>query len=224
MRVVAKKTLREFWEIFPDSGDALKAWFAEAEATNWQTPAEIKDKFRSASILKDSRVVFNICGSKYRLVVKISYKNAAVLIRFIGTSQSIRCYERGGSMMMPKMIKNEADYEAALATISTLMDAQPGTPEADELELHVTLVELYEKKAHPIGRPDPIEAIKFRMEQMGLKHKDMVPFFGSRSKVSEVLSRQRPLSLSMMRKLNQGLGIPAAVLLMVSSRSIDTAA
>jgi HTH-type transcriptional regulator/antitoxin HigA len=77
----------------------------------------------------------------------------------------------------------------------------------------VALVELYEKKAHPIGLPDPIEAIKFRIEQMGMKHKDLIPFFGSRSKVSEVLSRQRPLSIAMIRKLHDGLGIPAEVLL-----------
>ena len=85
MRVVAKKTLREFWERFPDAEDALKVWFAEAESATWQNPIEIKEKYRSASILKDSRVVFNIGGNKYRLVVKISYKYAVVLIRFIGT-------------------------------------------------------------------------------------------------------------------------------------------
>lgn len=85
MRVVAKRTLREFWERFPEAEQALKAWHAEAVAAAWQSPAEIKARFRSASILKGSRVVFNICGNKYRLVVKISYKNAVVLIRFVGT-------------------------------------------------------------------------------------------------------------------------------------------
>lgn len=85
MRVVAKKTLREFWEKCPDAEGALKAWHSEAEDAVWQNPAEIKAQYRSASILKDSRVVFNICGNKYRLVVKISYKNSIVLIRFIGT-------------------------------------------------------------------------------------------------------------------------------------------
>ena len=84
MRVISKKKLREFWQYHPDSEQALKAWHAEAEAASWQDPAEIKAQFRSASILKDSRVVFNICGNKYRLVVKISYKNAIVLIRFVG--------------------------------------------------------------------------------------------------------------------------------------------
>lgn len=85
MRVIAKKVLREFWEKFPDSEEALKTWHAEAESAAWQTPADIKEKYRSASIIKDSRVVFNICGNKYRLVVKINYRISLVYIRFIGT-------------------------------------------------------------------------------------------------------------------------------------------
>ena len=85
MRVIAKRALREFWDRFPDAEDALKTWFAEAERATWSTPGEIKAQYRSASILKDSRVVFNICGNKYRLVAKISYKNGIVLIRFVGT-------------------------------------------------------------------------------------------------------------------------------------------
>jgi len=115
--------------------------------------------------------------------------------------------------MILKIIKTEAEYDTALDRIGALMDADPGTPEGDELKLLVTLVELYEKVAHPIDLPDPIEAIKFRMEQAGLKQKDLIPFIGSRSKVSEILSHQRPLSISMIRKLHEGLGIPANVLL-----------
>jgi len=84
--------------------------------------------------------------------------------------------------MIAKVIKNETDYEAALARINELMDADLGTREGDELELLVSLVEWYEKKAHPIGLPDPVEAIRFRMEQLGLKQKDLIPFIGSRSK------------------------------------------
>jgi mRNA interferase HigB len=85
MIVISKRTLREFWERFPDSEDTLKTWYAETEKASWLNPAEIKDKYGNASILKDSRVVFNICGNKYRLIVKISYKNGVVLIRFVGT-------------------------------------------------------------------------------------------------------------------------------------------
>ena len=115
--------------------------------------------------------------------------------------------------MIPKIIKTEEEYENTLERIDTLMDATPGAPEGDELELLATLVELYEAEIYPIGLPDPVEAIKFRMEQQGLRQKDLVSFFGSRSKVSEVLSGLRPLSLAMIRRLHTGLGIPAEVLL-----------
>ena len=115
--------------------------------------------------------------------------------------------------MVAKLIKTEEDYKQALDRIHGLMDAKAGTAEADELELIAKLVSDYEEEEFPIGLPDPIEAIKFRMEQAGLKQKDLVPYIGSRSKVSEVLRWKRPLSLTMMRSLHEGLGIPAEVLL-----------
>jgi len=114
---------------------------------------------------------------------------------------------------MQKVIKTELDYNSALARIDELMDAMPDTPEFDELELLSTLVEIYEDKNYPIDMPDPVNAIKFRMEQFGLNQQDLVPFIGNRSKVSEVLNGKRKLSLSMMRALNKGLGIPSEVLL-----------
>lgn len=116
-------------------------------------------------------------------------------------------------MMQPRLIKTEADHAEALARIEELFTAAPGTPEGDELDLLVTLVELYEEKAYPIGMPDPVAAIRFRMEQMGLKAKDLIPYIGSGPKVSEVLAGKRSLSLSMIRKLTTGFGIPADVLL-----------
>jgi HTH-type transcriptional regulator / antitoxin HigA len=115
--------------------------------------------------------------------------------------------------MTPRLVKTEADYEAALARVDELMSARVGTPEADELDLWVHLVEEYENRHHPMPPPDPVEAIRFRMDQQGLKPADLVPLIGSRSKVSEVLSRKRPLSLAMIRRLHADLGIPAEVLL-----------
>jgi HTH-type transcriptional regulator/antitoxin HigA len=115
--------------------------------------------------------------------------------------------------MIYKVIKTEEDYQIALSRIDELMDAEPNTPEGDELELLVTLVELYEDKKYPIDIPDAIEAIKFRMEQLSLNQQALVPFIGSKSKVSEVLNRKRTLSLSMMRALHKGLDIPAEILL-----------
>src|SRR6266853_2759143 len=110
--------------------------------------------------------------------------------------------------MKPKIIKTEAEYQATLARIEKIFDARPGTAKGDELELLLLLVETYEDKAYPIDPPDPIAALRFRMEQEGLKPKDLVPYIGSKSKVSEVLSGRRPLRLTMIRNLTDGLGIP----------------
>jgi len=115
--------------------------------------------------------------------------------------------------MKPKVIKTRADYQAALTHLEKLMAAQPGTPQEEELELFAVLLDNYEREHFPIGLPDPVEAIKFRMEQQGLTRKDLEPFIGSQSKVSEVLNRKRPLSVAMIRALHTGLDIPAEVLL-----------
>ncbi len=115
--------------------------------------------------------------------------------------------------MLQKLIKTEEDYTLALLRIDKIMDAEPETPDFDELELLSTLVELYEEEHFPIDLPDPISAIKFRMEQLNLTDQHLVPFIGSRSKVSEVLNKKRPLSLSMMRALHKGFGIPSDILL-----------
>ncbi|MGK5094269.1 hypothetical protein WDW89_19920 [Deltaproteobacteria bacterium TL4] len=105
-------------------------------------------------------------------------------------------------------IKTEADYDKTLARIEKLMDAEADTPEGDELDVLVTLVEAYEKKHSPIASPDPVEAIKFRMEQLGLRQKDLEPFMGSSGRVSEILNRKRELTLSMIRILHAELNIP----------------
>jgi HTH-type transcriptional regulator/antitoxin HigA len=115
--------------------------------------------------------------------------------------------------MKVKILKTQAEYESALRRIEALMDAGPGSPEEEELELLALLVEKYEDEHYPIDLPDPVEAIKFRMDQDGLEPKDMIKYLGSQSKVSEVLNYKRTLSLSMMRALHHGLGIPAEVLL-----------
>jgi len=114
-----------------------------------------------------------------------------------------------------KVIKNDTEYQSALAAIERLldMDPDPGTREADDLELLAVLIEEYEQRVTDLQLPDPIEAIRFRMDQQGLKQQDLVPYLGSRSKVSEVLAGKRALSLAMIRSLHDGLRIPAKVLL-----------
>lgn len=112
-----------------------------------------------------------------------------------------------------KLIKTEGDYKEALKLADELFDAKVNTPEGDRLELLIALIEIYEKEHFPIDNPSPIEAIKFRMEQMGLQPKDLVPYIGSKSKVSEVLSGKRTLSLNMIRQLSSGLNIPVEILI-----------
>ena len=107
-----------------------------------------------------------------------------------------------------KPIKNEEDYTQTLSYIESLMNAKPNTPQMDKLEVLTTLVEAYEEQHYKIESPDPIEAIKFRMEQEGLKQKDLVTIVGSKSRVSEILNKKRKLTIEMIRNLHTQLHIP----------------
>ncbi len=111
-----------------------------------------------------------------------------------------------------KAIKSEEDYDRALARLETIFHAETDTPEGDEAEVLSILIEKYEDEHYPIGMPDPIEAIKFRMEQMGMKQKDLAEVVGFTSRVSEILNKKRKLTLNMIRKLSATLQIPTEVL------------
>ncbi len=110
-------------------------------------------------------------------------------------------------------IRNEADYEGALAEVERLWGAKEGTAEGDRLDVLTTLVETYEQKHFPMHAPDPIEAIRFRLEQQVLDHRALIGVIGGRSRVYEVMHRKRALSLGMIRRLNERFGIPAEVLI-----------
>jgi len=112
-----------------------------------------------------------------------------------------------------KPIRSEADYDAALAEVERLWGAPAGTLEGDRLDILATLVEAYENEHYPMDPPDPIEAIKFRMEQQGLTRKDLEGILGSRTRVAEVLKRRRGLSINMIRRLHEKLGISVEVLI-----------
>lgn len=120
-----------------------------------------------------------------------------------------------------KPIRTEAEYEAALHAVSAYFDNEPvpGSAEADHFEILVMLIEAYEAKHYPIAPPDPVEAIKFRMEQAGLTPKDLEPMIGRINRVYEVLARRRPLTLPMIRRLHAGLGIPAESLIAEPART-----
>ena len=115
-------------------------------------------------------------------------------------------------------IRTETDYEAALAEVGRLWGAKSGTPTGDRLDVLVTLIEAYEDKHYPMDPPDPIEAIRFRMEQQGLTRKDLEPMIGTRNRIAEVLNRKRGLSIEMIRSLHDKLGISAEVLIRPTRR------
>ena len=117
------------------------------------------------------------------------------------------------SKMEATIIKTEEQYDIAMKRIDELFDAKPNTKEFDNLELLVMLVDIYEGKHHHIEAPDPIEAIKFRMEQQGLSKTDLIPFLGTRSRVTEILNGKRKLTVNMMKNLYHKLGVPAESLL-----------
>ena len=112
-----------------------------------------------------------------------------------------------------KPIRSERDYDGALAEVEELWGAKSGTPKGDRLDILATLIEAYESEHYPMDPPDPIEAIKFRMEQQGLTRKDLEEILGTRTRVSEVLNRKRGLSINMIRALNEKLGISAEILI-----------
>jgi HTH-type transcriptional regulator/antitoxin HigA len=112
-----------------------------------------------------------------------------------------------------KPIRTKADYKAGLAEVERLWGAKSGTPKGDRLDVLATLIDAYEARHYPMDPPDPIEAIQFRMEQLGLTRKDLEPLIGTRARVAEVMNRKRSLSIDMIRRLHQRLGISADVLI-----------
>jgi HTH-type transcriptional regulator/antitoxin HigA len=110
-------------------------------------------------------------------------------------------------------VRTNKDYEATLAEVEQLWGAKLGTLDGDRLDVLATLIDVYEREHFPLDPPDPIEAIKFRMEQQGLKRKDLQPLIGTRTRVAEVLNRKRSLSIGMIRRLHRALGISAEVLI-----------
>jgi len=117
-----------------------------------------------------------------------------------------------------KPIRTKADYEASLAEVERLWGARRGTRKGDRLDILATLIDAYESEHYPMDPPDPIEAIKFRMEQQGLSRKDLEGIIGTRTRIAEVLNRRRSLSINMIRRLNRELGIPADILIRSSRK------
>jgi HTH-type transcriptional regulator/antitoxin HigA len=204
-RILAKSTLCEFWKKYPDSEQYLKTWYDTALHAEWESPNDAKETYANASILKKGRIVFNIKGNSYRLVVRFNFEKKWAFIRFIGTHAEIE--------MTLKLIRTEKYYREALARMDEIFDAAEGTLESDEADILALLIDDYENQNYPIEAPDPIEAIKIRMEEMDLKQKDMAPAFGGKNRASEILNRKRKLTVEMIRNLAEKLNISASILI-----------
>ena len=215
MRIIAKRTLRTYWERERGAEQPLRSWFAIAAKADRSTPADVKATYGNASILDGDRVVFNIGGNRYRLIVRFDYPRRIGFVRFVGTHSE---YDRidastvQGIDMVIRPIRDEADYNDALKAIDGLMGAAPNTPDGDTLEVLVTLVEAYEAERWPMEAPDPVSMIEHVMEARGLLQKDLAALIGSQPRASEVLGRRRPLTLSMSRALSREWKLPAETL------------
>ena len=169
----------------------------------------------NANIVGNDRIVFNIGGNRYRLVVRFDYTHRIGFVRFVGTHaeydavDASRVHEFN---MNIKPIKSEADYAKALTLIDDLMGAAPDTSKSEKIEVLVTLVEAYEAEHWTIEAPDPISAIEHVIEARSLRQKDLAALIGSQSRASEVLNRRRPLTLPMIRALSIEWNLPADVL------------
>jgi len=149
MHIIALKTLRTIWEQYPDAQQALQAWYRDAKRVTWRTLADVKNVYRNTSFVGNNRVVFNIMGNRYHLVVAAQYQYGIIYIRFVGSHQDynqidVTTVQRRARMVECQPIRTEADYQEALTAVERLFDARPGTPEGDRLDVLATLVEAYE--------------------------------------------------------------------------------
>lgn len=193
--------------------------FAEVSKAAWTSTADVKRLSANASIVSADRIVFNIKGDDYRLVVAVDFERAIVWIKWVGAHKDYD--ETLGRCSMAtelKPIRSEADYDAAMEEVATFWGAKSGAPEGDRLDVLATLIDAHEAKHHAMDAPDPVEAIKFRMEQQGLTRRDLEGVIGARARIAEVLNGKRGLSIDMIRRLHSKLGIPAEVLIRPSRR------
>jgi HTH-type transcriptional regulator/antitoxin HigA len=215
MQIIALRTLRLFWQKHPQAERAIKAWYAQVSKAEWRGPGDVKAQFgTTVDFIADNRLMFDLSGNKYRLIVHVAYPFGRVLVKFIGTHREIRPY-RPGDRSMNRPLRSEADYDEALRAIARYFEDEPrpGTPEADAFDLLALLIADYERRHWPIDPPDPVDAIRYRMETAGYSQADLGRLLGSRQRASDILQRKRRLTMRMAAKLHREWGIPAEALL-----------
>jgi antitoxin component HigA of HigAB toxin-antitoxin module/mRNA-degrading endonuclease HigB of HigAB toxin-antitoxin module len=220
--IVARKTLLGYCRQFPDAARSLQQWYYEFLKSEFKNFNELKEVYPNQSLVKDDRVVFNILGNKYRLVVRVIFDFKAVQIKWFGTHavyDQINVekidYKKGNEIMILKIIKSNKEYEAMLDWVDQMFDrkVKHTSPEGEQVQVALLLLKEYEDKYHAIPIPDPLEAIKLKMAEKRLKSKDLIGLVGSKGYISSILSGKKPLTLDIARKFYKKLGVPAEILL-----------
>ncbi len=219
MRIISQRILQEFLASpegrnAPIAVTALNVWFAEVTGATWETVADIKRRYPMANIASLDRITFDIGGHDHCMLVSVDFELGIVRIRWIGTRKAYESLDLTEAKMANELkpIRTEADHEAAMAEIEHLWGSKSGTPDGDRLDILVTLVAAYENR-FPMNAPDPVEAIRTRMTKQGLSRRDLEPMIGSAARVSEILSGKRSLTVGMIRRLRNDLGISADILI-----------
>jgi HTH-type transcriptional regulator/antitoxin HigA len=212
--------LLEFIKQYPLASTALLEWYHELEKADFKNFNELKKVYNNASLVGDDRIVFNIMGNKFRMVIRIVFEYKAIQIKWFGTHAQYDKIDaktsslKGGKMEL-KIIKCETQYQEYLNWVDELFDKQvnPDTKEGEILQVALLLIKQYEDVHYPVPMPDPIEAIKAKMKDAGLRNKDLVGKVGSKGYVSSILSGRKPLTLELAKFFHRELNIPSEVLL-----------
>jgi HTH-type transcriptional regulator / antitoxin HigA len=215
MNVFNRRTLETFWRVHADAKQPLLAWFSMAKSQTWTNMNDVVATYSKASPINSERCVFDIRGGSYRLIVAFHFASQSIYVKFLDTHARYNKVDaatvddfQGVSPMTIKPIRTDSDHEAALSRIKELWNATPGTPESDEFDVLTVLVSQYEDRRWSFPAPDPVEAIKFHMEQNDYLQKDLARVVGSVSRASEILNRNRSLSLQNIRDIHAAWSIP----------------
>jgi antitoxin component HigA of HigAB toxin-antitoxin module/mRNA-degrading endonuclease HigB of HigAB toxin-antitoxin module len=221
MRVIARNTLVAFAKAHPETRSALERWFTVVRSAEWMSMNEVKSAFSGAKVLNAERARFEVAGGNYRLIAAFDFRRQTVFVKFLGTHTE---YDNVNALTVSQFqeiavhirpIRSDADHRAALAEIERLWGASPGTDDGDKLEILITLVEKYEESRWPINEPDwdPADVLRYAIDEMGHTQTELAALLGSRSRASEILNRQRPLTVEMIRSISDAWKIPAQFLI-----------
>ena len=219
MWVVARNAL--VWGRHPEAKVSLERWHTIVRAAQWTSTDEVQKAAPKAKVLNRERVRFEVAGGNYRLVAAFDFRRQIAFVKFIGTHaeydriDALTVSQFQGDDMDIRPIRTDQDHRAALAAIEACWGALEGTEEGDKLDVLLALVEIYEAKRWPIEIDetfDPIDVLRYAIDELGHTQAELAELLGSRSRASEVLSRRRALTVEMIHKVGEAWKIPADLL------------